>query len=305
MTTSVKETSQSRDSSDDGSDSSHTSLSSSSPLAILTIDASLKPNYETNQQPITPITPNTPTTPCPLTPRDRNQSTTFAYKHLFLVLITISFCCAWFLSAALSPITDTLQKDWNTTSAGIGLISSMYFVASFVFQLFWGVIVQSLSAEFLSATSSLGVSLFVFLFTISENVATAATMRFFGGGFSAPLYLSGMNFCGQRYKNTFVPIGSSIIYMSSNFVIIAGTLLEAYLVEKYNDWRPVFYAIGSMAFIVSLLTFLSIYCTADTHFREKDVKFKSQISFRSLKHKKTTKHRKTKQNVYKHKNAYT
>ena len=108
------------------------------------------------------------------------------YNNWYLVLACSIFCLSYFYRNSIGPIADVLEKELNTTSTGVGMLSSFCYASYFSSQIVVGLLLEIYSFQFFLLISSffLGISIITFSFTTS--ITMGIVVRFISGFFVAP-----------------------------------------------------------------------------------------------------------------------
>ena len=166
-----------------------------------------------------------------------------------LLIYTLSF----FLRSGLSTIADVLEGDFNTTSSGVGLIASSIYVPFTLGQVPIGILLETYQAPVILSISAFILSASVLLFSLSQNLLTAVFARILAGIGIIPTWVAFLAYAGQHCSTkTFTKLIGWSQFLAS-ILVASLSNLQAYLYQKFNIWRPLFYTISILTFIGGVL----------------------------------------------------
>eukprot|EP01084_Bolivina_argentea_P259400 437679_1 len=179
-----------------------------------------------------------------------------SYKSWYLMLACVVYSLSYFYRNGITPIADVLQDELNTTSTGVGMLSSFLYGSYFSVQIVVGLLLEVFSFQILILFASffLGVSLIAFSF--SPNVIVGIIIRFISGFIVAPPFVTGMAMASQLVGNEYVSMYSGLMFFCGNTFVFCTGYLQAYMVQEHNNWRSVYIIIGFISIIVSVIFFM-------------------------------------------------
>ena len=177
-------------------------------------------------------------------------------KNWYLILVCIIYSLSYFYRNSIGPIADVLEKEFNTTSTGIGMLSSFLYGSYFTMQVVVGLLLEIYSFHILILFSSsfLGISLIIFSFT--SNVTMGIIIRFISGFIVAPPYVTGIAMASQLFGDDYVSMYSGILFFCGNLIVFISQCIQAYIYDKYNDWKSVYLFAGIFSIFVSIIFFI-------------------------------------------------
>eukprot|EP01084_Bolivina_argentea_P262072 443100_1 len=167
-----------------------------------------------------------------------------SYKNYYLILLCIIYGLSYFYRNSIGPIADVLEVELNTTSTGIGMLSSFLYSSYFTMQVIIGLLLEIYSFNILIIISSffLGASSIAFSFT--TNLTMGITIRFISGFITSAPFVTGISMASQLFGDQYVSMYSGIMFFCGNFTVLCGSYFQAFIYDTYNDWRSLFIILG-------------------------------------------------------------
>ena len=164
---------------------------------------------------------------------------------------------------SIGPITDVLEQEFETTSSGIGILSSSYFFTGLLTQLLWGLFLQTYPAEIALAIAVLSLSVLCLLFPLAtatpNPLVFASIVRAFGGALTPQLWLILVALAAKRFGNNYVSTIASIGLLCGTMHVIVGNVIQAELYEAYQVWKPTYYCIALMSLIYEVILLICMF----------------------------------------------
>eukprot|EP01084_Bolivina_argentea_P005813 10971_1 len=175
---------------------------------------------------------------------------------LLISLSAIVFGLSFFYRASIAPLTDVFENEFNGTSSEIGFMSSLCWVSYFCLQIPCGIIIQFVTPEFvlLISTTLFGIVSLLFGLPFNKNNVTIPSIIMLFSGLSiAPILLAVMSLIAMRMGTNKIPYIGGIVFFSASIFLTAANLLQAYIYEKFEIWRPIYLSVSICVFISLIL----------------------------------------------------
>ena len=180
--------------------------------------------------------------------------------YAYIACIMLSFGSSFFARVSIAPITDVLEKEFHTTSSGVGVLASAYYISYVVCLMPIGFVLEVFSCEVLIIVSTFIMCIGSLVFGVAPNMGAAIVARLILGIGSCPLFVSGISFAGQRFGNKNVSTWSGIVAFWGILSGMLSTSIIALIYSEMNVWRPIFYGLSAFQLLLTfVLAFLFIY----------------------------------------------
>mgnify|MGYP000932186181 CR=1 FL=1 len=178
-----------------------------------------------------------------------------------IVRIFIPFAVGYFLSylyrTVNAVIADELTVALNITAAGLGLLTSAYFLAFGAFQLPLGILLDRFGPRRVEAALLVVAGAGSAVFSQGESLATLAFGRaLIGAGVSACL-MAAITANVRAWPAERLPLVNGVFMACGGFgAVFATTPVRAVL--TMTDWRGLFLALAGITVVVALLLLLTV-----------------------------------------------
>ena len=128
----------------------------------------------------------------------------YSYCYLFFAIMNYSMMSLF--RNSVSAITDALQSSFDTTSSGIGLLSSLFYASYLFCQLPSGMMLEKLLDNYLLSilfitTCGILISCLSFGLNLINSFILAIIIRVIGGIFGAPDWVTGIALSAKYFGN--------------------------------------------------------------------------------------------------------
>eukprot|EP01084_Bolivina_argentea_P060863 111184_1 len=178
------------------------------------------------------------------------------YNNCYLVVLCIAFGLSYFYRNSIAAIADVLEKEFETTATVIGMLSSFVYISFFSMQLVVGLLLEIFSFRILLLLTALFLGISSIAFSFTDNITTGITIRLISGFIASTPFVSAMSMSSQLYGNEYVAFHSGVLTFCGNSFVFIGSYIQAFIYDKYQDWRSVYLFIGIISIICSILFFI-------------------------------------------------
>lgn len=201
------------------------------------------------------------------------------YKQCYLLLAGCTFTISYFYRNSIGPIADVLERELDTNASGVAMLSSFQYASYCLTQMAVGMILEIYSYRAVSLFASISQGITMIIFSFTPNITIGVIIRFLSGFITAFPLVTSIAIVSQLYGNRYVGTFTGIVICSGNASIFSLSYLQAFLYEKYNDWRSIYFYFGIFS-IVIFIGFLIITIYEYTHHHEHGVSEKSEIALK-------------------------
>lgn len=177
-----------------------------------------------------------------------------SYSYLFIA--TQAFAIGYVYRGSFAPLTDVLEEELNTTSAGIGLASSVVYGAYAFMQIPYGLMLNRIQPQFILCVCLFGLAITSFLFPLSENVSIATIINAFSGVFIAPAFIIQLNLTIQVLGNQYVGLLVGFTLLQANITFLSTTTIQAYVYQTISQWEWVYYLVTIYCLVSGSILFM-------------------------------------------------
>eukprot|EP01084_Bolivina_argentea_P076256 138181_1 len=182
------------------------------------------------------------------------------YDYVFLALGSCGYALGFTYRGSLAPITDVLQDELKTTSTGIGLLSSSFYISYALMQIPSGLLLEIYNPSLILGICWFGLGLSIIGFGFAFNLTYLMIIQFMAGIFVGPLFLASASDAQIRFGNKHLALTIAIIVGSAFCSVLIGGVIQAFLFDEYNIWTYFFFGLGSLCIILSFILCIVRIC---------------------------------------------
>ena len=179
-----------------------------------------------------------------------------------IALTAMLYALGYFFRGSVAPITDVLEIEFNATSSQIGFMSSLFWFGYMFLQVPSGILLQKLNTEFIVLISAFLFMIASGLFGLPFNegdITLPSIIMLISGAAAAPLFLAICTLISQRLGHHYLPFIGGIVFFATAIFLFSANLLQAYLFQEFEIWRPVFWVLSIIVIIIFITVYLLSY----------------------------------------------
>lgn len=175
---------------------------------------------------------------------------TKCHKQWYLVLLTMMYSISYFYRNSIGPIADVLEREFETTVTYVAMLSSFLYASYFCMQLVVGMLLEIYSFRIIILFASLFLGLAMITFSFLPDITTGIIVRFLSGFITSFPFVTGCAVASQLKGNHFVAMYSGILFCCGNLLLFSMNYVQAFLFEKYNNWRSIYFYFGVFSIVI-------------------------------------------------------
>eukprot|EP01084_Bolivina_argentea_P125493 222341_1 len=211
------------------------------------------------------------------------------YDYLYIITSILFYGLVFLIRSSISPIEDVLRTEFNTTSSGIGFLSSSFFILYVVGQIPSGLFLQIYVAQLPLILSMFGLCILSLMFPFTTNsIIFASIIRALSGIATSGVWISLLSIVSNKFGNNYVSIIGGVGQMSGAIHVFIGNIIQSQLYQNYQVWKPIYYIIATLSFIYAIIFSFCIYKEYIWHnFKRKQNNIASTANISSMNLKKS------------------
>ena len=170
------------------------------------------------------------------------------------------FAFAFFLSffhrIAPAVIVDHLMKDFNIGATMVGMLFSVYFYIYLIMQIPTGLLADTIGPRTTVIIGSIVTACGSFIFALSNDFTIAVIGRLLVGLGVSVAFICTLKVQSIWFNSKDFAMLMGVLTLVGTIASICATTPLALLLEYFN-WRQIFFAVGILSFISSLLLFFT------------------------------------------------
>eukprot|EP01084_Bolivina_argentea_P151163 263871_1 len=204
------------------------------------------------------------------------------YHYIYLILLIETHGLSIWFRVSLSPITDVLEHEFNTTTSGIGILSSVFFIVYVVSQIPVGLFLQIHDAALTLVFSTFGLCILCLIFPLTTpSLTCASVVRALAGFVTAPIWISGISLIGELFGNNNLSLCVAIVAMSGGVHIFMGNILQAEMYKKYHNWTAVYFFVSIILLFCGIGFLSCVFC--ERKYKASAIKNNKHCTFKRIK----------------------
>eukprot|EP01084_Bolivina_argentea_P244942 410230_1 len=188
----------------------------------------------------------------------------------YCIILTTGFAYGftYLFQFSFSPIVDVLEAEFDTTSSGIGIMSSLFWFGYFTLQIPAGVMLEIFSAELITVISLILLSITLCLFSISTNIIYASIICLLCGITGSVGWLAILSIIAHKLSNNDIPFWTGLILFFLKASVLGVNTLQSFIYDTFGIWRQIFFSL-SICSAILLILFSFIVCVNQQYYHTK------------------------------------
>eukprot|EP01083_Nonionella_stella_P305645 1067037_1 len=175
---------------------------------------------------------------------------TRAHPYLLVFYASSAYCMKMLFTGSISPIADVLKDEYDVSLGAVGLLSSSIFLLGFMFSIPSGILLQFVSYQKMLFIAWTGLIVSILFFGWCESLLLGILLRGMAGIFGACTWLLMIGFAAQYFGNNSISVISAITICYTRTVSFAGLTVQAYIYQKYQVWREMYFIMALVGIII-------------------------------------------------------
>jgi len=196
-----------------------------------------------------------------------------------MFFMAMTYGNSFLFRTSLGPIADAIALDYGVTATGVAFLSSAYWIAYISAQIPWGLYLQVYTCQSSVIISCFASCVCCFLFPFTSGSLLWGSIIFFLNGIVTGNALTvGLIFAGQRFGSKYMALCGGIVLISGTAHNFIGGVIQAHLYEKYQVWKPVYWALSALMFCYGVIFTVCVLFDAKQQGAERKLSFRKQTS---------------------------